>query len=149
MLIGAFERLALTIWAGALWVIGYLVSPLLYRHFDDTVSAAALSGDLTAAVAWVSLACAAVLIPAQLRHRIRPLTAHWRLWLLVIMVILITISEFWLRPPMGELTPEAVGADYLASLRASESIYLLVSAIAAVLVLGGLQPGSAYGSGDY
>nr|WP_242469235.1 DUF4149 domain-containing protein [Halorhodospira halochloris] len=147
-MINALERLALTAWAGGLWVIGYLVSPLLYRHFDDTVTAAAISGELTGAVAWLSLVCAAVLIPAQLRHRVRPIAAHWRFWLLAIMLALIAIGEFWVRPDMASLDPEAIEVSYLAALRASESIYFVASFIALVLVLGGLQPASEGNSGQ-
>lgn len=139
MLIRALEHLALTLWAGGLWVTGYLVTPLLYRHFEDTVTAATVSGELSAGIAWLSLACAAVLIPAQLRHSVRPLAAHWRLWLMVIMLGLVTIGEFWVRPDMAGLDPEALAAESLAALRASESMYLVASVIALALVLGGVQ----------
>lgn len=145
MLIGALERLALTVWAGGLWVVGYLVVPLVYRHLDDTVRAAALGGELTGAVAWLSLACAAVLIPAQLRHKVRPLVAHWRFWLLVIMLALIVTGEFGVRPEMAAFETGTLSADYLGALRASESIYFVASCIALVLVLGGVQPHQADG----
>ncbi|MBK1734263.1 hypothetical protein CKO15_02990 [Halorhodospira abdelmalekii] len=141
MLMQAVERLLLTVWAGALWIVGFLVTPLLYRYTDETAVAAALAGELTQAVAWTSLLCAAVLIPAQLRYRIRPLAAHWRLWLLVILVVLVAVGEWWVRPPMVELTQQAVDVAYLSALRAAESLYLIACAIALVLVLGGLQPG--------
>ncbi|MFP4648029.1 MAG: DUF4149 domain-containing protein [Halorhodospira sp.] len=139
-MISALERVALTVLAGALWVVGYLVAPMLYRTLDDPALAAGLAGELTGMVAWVCLGCAAVLVPAQLRHPIRPLAAHWRLWLLVLLTVLIVLGELVVRPPMALLPEQADEVGYLAGLRAAESLYLVASAIALVMVLGGIHP---------
>ncbi|MBK5936232.1 MAG: DUF4149 domain-containing protein [Halorhodospira halophila] len=148
MLIRAAERVALTMLAGALWSVGYIVSPLLFRTLEDTAQAAALVGEITGLVAWIALVCAALLIPTQLRHRIRPLAAHWRLWLLVLLAVVLAVGEFWVRPPMAVLTEQAGEVGYLSALRAAESLYFVASAIALVLVLGGIEPRLAAGDGD-
>jgi len=140
LLIGALERVALTVLAGALWCAGYIAAPLLFRTLEDASLAAGLAGELTGTVAWVCVGCAAVLIPAQLRYRVRPLAAHWRLWLLVLLTALIVVGEVGVRPPMEQLMERSEEVGYLASLRAAESIYLLVSVMALVLVIGGTHP---------
>ncbi|WP_200256886.1 DUF4149 domain-containing protein [Halorhodospira neutriphila] len=141
MLLSAVERVLLTVWVGSLWGVGYLAAPVLFAQLDDPAAAAGLSEALKGAVAWVSIGCAAVLIPAQLRHRVRPLAAHWRLWLLVALVLLVGIGELGVRPPMAEVVAQAgQGGNGVAALRTAESLYLVASAIGLALVLGGLQP---------
>ncbi|MBK1728215.1 DUF4149 domain-containing protein [Halorhodospira halophila] len=140
MLIRAAERVMLTVLAGALWSGGYIVSPLLFRTLEDTAQAAALVGEVTGTAVWVVLVCAALLIATQLRHRIRPLAAHWRLWLLVLLTVVVAVGEFWVRPPMAALTEQAGEVGYLSALRAAESLYMVASAMALVLVAGGIEP---------
>ena len=143
MLIRALERLALTVMAGALWSVGYLVGPLLFRTLDDPGQAAAVSGELTGVAAWVCLGCAAVLVPAQLRRRVRPLAAHWRLWLVILLTALVAVGEHTVRPATEALAAMPQEADHIAALRAAESLYFVASAMALVLVLGGMRPQAA------
>ncbi len=147
MLIPVLERVVLTAWAGALWSIGYVASPLLFRALEDTSLAAELSGVLTGAVAWISILCAVILVPAQLRYRVRPWAAHWRLWLVVGLTGMIVLGELVVRPPMEALMEQADDVAYLASLRVAESLYFIASAMALVLVIGGPRPLEAGESG--
>ncbi len=140
MLISAVERVLLTVWVGSLWGVGYLVAPVLFAQLDDPAAAAGLSEALKGAVAWLGIGCAAVLVPAQLRHRVRPLAAHWRLWLLVALALLTGIGELGIRPPMAEVVEQAGQDGGVGALRAAESLYLVASAVGLALVLGGLQP---------
>ncbi len=146
MLIAAVERLVLTLWVGALWVVGYVAAPLLFTRLDDIAAAGRIAEAMFASVAWIGLGCGAVLIAAQWRHKIRPLAAHWRLWLVVAMVVLTVVGEFGVRPPMAEFIPPVDGADspgdtaFYPMYRLAESLYFLNSVIAAVLVAGGVQP---------
>lgn len=138
-LLAPAERVALVLWAGSLWATGYLAAPILFRELDQVAVAGAVAGELFTAVAWVGLVCGAILLAGQLRHRIRPFAAHWRLWLVVVMLVVTAVGEFALRPAMADLGPQADVAFHTAH-RAAEALYLVNSIIALVLVLGGLTP---------
>jgi len=137
VLIPAVERILLAAMAGTLWGAGFMAAPVMFRELDETAQAAALAGELTGTAAWVVLVCVAVLVPLQLRHRIRPIAAHWRLWLLILLAGLVAAGELWVRPPMEVLADQAGDVAYLSALRAAESLYIVASAVALVLVAGG------------
>lgn len=54
--------LVATFWAGSLWTIGYVVAPALFSTLADKVLAGTIAGRLFQIEAWVSVACATVLI---------------------------------------------------------------------------------------
>ncbi len=149
MMIHAAERVLLTLWVGSLWGVGYVAAPLLFTHLDDPAAAGHAAGAMFHTVAWIGIVCGTVLAVAQWRHKIRPVAAHWRLWLVVAMVLLTFLGEFVIRPPMAEFVPPLDGTDpaadaaFYGMYRFAESLYFLNSVIALVLVAGGMQPRDA------
>lgn len=142
-LIGPAERLALALWAGLLWTLGYLVTPALFRVLEDPEQAARIAAELHQVGAWAGLACGAVLIAGQLRFRIRPFAAHWRLCMVVAMVVLTAIGEFALRPGPEEIELVRDGGEagvWDAGTRVAETLYFINGIIALVLVVGGINP---------
>ena len=51
-----------TLWAGSLWTIGYLVAPTLFATLADRVLAGTIAASLFNNLAWLSIACAVVML---------------------------------------------------------------------------------------
>ena len=51
--------IAITLWVGALWAIGYLAAPTLFRLLEDRPLAGRLAGEMFTYVAWLGMAAAA------------------------------------------------------------------------------------------
>lgn len=67
MKIAAHVRLLLAVlWAGSLWTVGYLVAPTLFATLEDKVLAGTIAGRLFRIEAWLSVACAIILIALAL-----------------------------------------------------------------------------------
>ena len=62
-MLGARVRLlVVTLWVGSLWTIGYLVAPALFSTLSDKMLAGTIAGKLFRIEAWLSVACAIVMI---------------------------------------------------------------------------------------
>lgn len=62
----ALYFIALTLWVGGLWAIGYLVAPTIFSTLTDRQLAGALAGKLFALIGWIGLGCAAYLLQSLL-----------------------------------------------------------------------------------
>ncbi len=56
------RRLVATVWVGSLWTTGYVVAPTLFASLADRALAGTIAGSLFRVEAWLSLACALVLV---------------------------------------------------------------------------------------
>ena len=62
MLVRHVILLLVTVWAGSLWAIGYIVAPILFASVENKVLAGTIAGNLFQAEAWLSLACGLFLV---------------------------------------------------------------------------------------
>jgi len=61
MLVSKARLLAVTLWAGSLWTVGYLVAPTLFATLHDRVLAGTIAGSMLRTEAWLSMALAVVM----------------------------------------------------------------------------------------
>lgn len=95
-------RLLITVlWVGALWTVGFVVAPTLFATLADKALAGTIAGSLFRVIAWLSIACAALLL--ILRDRQDGAKAKRLLWLVLGMVACTLIGYFALQPQMAEL----------------------------------------------
>jgi hypothetical protein len=135
--------LALTLWAGALWAVGFMVAPTLFSALSDRVLAGDLAGRLFALTGWVGLGCASYLL---LYLALREGWRVWRsgvFWLVVGMLLCTLASQFGIQPLLASLKLQA-GRDVMQSaLRdrfaswhgISSVVYVIQSVLAVGLVL--------------
>jgi len=97
------ERLLLTLWIGGMWIVGYVVAPTLFSMLDDRALAGAVAGQLFTIMSFIGLLAATVLLIAQLYHAETVWQRNWRVWVLLLMLLLIVMGEFYLQPLMAEL----------------------------------------------
>ena len=104
--------LVATLWAGSLWTIGFVVAPTLFATLSDRVLAGNIAGSMFRAEAWLSIACALVLLALlqwgagalELKRR-RLLGA-----LVLSMLVCALLSHFGISPLMAELKAQAQGS---------------------------------------
>ena len=152
-----------TFWVGSLWTVGYLVAPTLFATLADRVLAGTIAGSVFRVEAWVSLACAAILLmlpqtsrvgmgPGRTSGKTVGETAHttvgksagWTpLGLVIGMALCTLIGYFGLQPFMASIREAAAGREMTGDARlyfgllhgVASVIYLLQSLLGVGLVL--------------
>ena len=111
-MLARMRLLVATLWAGSLWTIGFIVAPTLFATLSDRVLAGNIAGSMFRAEAWLSIACALVLLALlqwgagalELKRR-RLLGA-----LVLSMLVCALLSHFGISPLMAELKAQAQGS---------------------------------------
>jgi hypothetical protein len=134
----------LTFWVGALWTMGLLIAPALFRVLPERVLAGAVAGRLFTTVAYAGLACGAVLFAQALVRPGRGALGR-PLYLIVLgMIALTAIGEFGLQPVLADLKGQAAPLDVMQSPfrdrfsawhAAASGLYLLNCALGLVAVV--------------
>ncbi|MEF8711378.1 MAG: DUF4149 domain-containing protein [Candidatus Accumulibacter propinquus] len=112
----ALHDVALTLWVGGLWVIGYLVAPTLFATLsNDRQTAGLLAGRLFELMGWVGLACAVYLLLFVLLRGGTTALRRWNFWLLVLMLLLTAVSLFGVQPLLAQLKADALPREVMES----------------------------------
>ena len=136
--------LLVTLWAGSLWTVGYLVAPVLFASLPDRSMAGGIAGILFRAQAWLSLACGLLLLLlVWLDKSLSP--KRTPIILMIAMLACALIGYFVLQPFMAEVRAAAANnggvMDEVMRSRfgmlhgIASVIYLLQSVLAIVLVV--------------
>jgi high-affinity Fe2+/Pb2+ permease len=111
-MLGRVRILVATLWAGSLWTIGFIVAPTLFGTLSDRVLAGNIAGSMFRTEAWLSIACALVLLAllqwgaGALELKRRRLLAA----LVLSMLVCALLSHFGISPLMAELKAQAQGS---------------------------------------
>lgn len=142
------ERIALTLWVGAIWSIGYIAAPVLFKYSPTRMLAGNLAGEMFTAVSYIGIACAFILITGLLfkpaGHRFK----QWRLWIILLMLLITLVGQFALSPMMQQLKHTGIAegteaARQFGRLHGVASILFLVNSLSGlILVITGLRPKS-------
>lgn len=102
--------LIVTLWVGSLWTIGYVVAPTLFATLPDRMLAGTIVGKLFRVEAWLSVACAILLIflIRFTSSEEKPKVRKHMSWLALGMLACTLIGYFGLQPFMSALR-EAAG----------------------------------------
>jgi len=138
--------LTVTLWAGSLWTVGYLVAPLLFATLPDRATAGNTAASVFLVEAWLSVFCAVVLIVTEMstaKDRNAP-GGKRLLWLVLGMLGCTVVGYFGLHPFMAAIR-ETTGAGAAMDAGASTGfavlhgissvLYLIQSLLAIALVL--------------
>jgi hypothetical protein len=131
------------LWAGSLWTVGYLVAPTLFATLSDRVLAGTVAASMFRSQAWLSIACAALLI-ALLTTSVVEARARRTLLALALAILLGTlVVHFGLQPMMAALREAAGSGGVMESAQKarfgmlhgiSSIIFMVQSVLAGVLV---------------
>ncbi|MBI5450055.1 MAG: DUF4149 domain-containing protein [Gammaproteobacteria bacterium] len=140
------ERLLLTLWAGCLWAVGYLVAPLLFHQLADRQLAGELAGVMFRAVAAIGLGCGVLLLMLIVQRAGVAALRQWRSLLVIAMLALTLIGLFILQPQIAALKAQSgwhdnveLAARFGRLHGLSSALYSLTSLSALLLVLFGVQ----------
>ncbi|MDR5170868.1 DUF4149 domain-containing protein [Methylobacillus flagellatus] len=128
------DRLALiviTLWVGALWIVGYVVAPSLFSQLAaDKPLAGNLAGRLFELVAYIGFASAVYLLLHRLLRSGFFAFKQGFFWAVVIMLLIAIGGQFVIQPMMADLKAQALPADVMHSDFADQ--FSLVHGIASV-----------------
>ncbi|MGD8566705.1 MAG: DUF4149 domain-containing protein [Gammaproteobacteria bacterium] len=137
----AGERVLLTLWVGGLWAIGYIVAPTLFVMLDDRQLAGSLAGQMFHIISYIGLIAGALLSASVLKRT----GMHWRVWVLITMLVLVATGEYILQPMMVSLKLQGLveGSAQMKQFGMLHGIasilYLIESLAGLVLVIFGLD----------
>lgn len=102
-----FERVLVALWIGGIWAIGYLAVPILFATLDDRTLAGMLAGKMFTVLSIIGLGVGTALFAKELLLTPRPLSL-WRVRVLMLMLVIVAGSEFFLQPMMEALKAEGL-----------------------------------------
>lgn len=134
---------ALTLWVGALWVVGYLVAPALFAMIGDRMLAGNVAGQLFASVGWIGVASGGYLLLFLAVRQGRAAFRGGAFWLTILMLVANLAIQFGIQPLMAQLKAEAwprevmdsALRDRFAVWHGVSSVLYLVQSIAGLVLL--------------
>lgn len=105
--------IAIALWVGGLWAIGYLAAPVLFVELGDRMLAGRLAGVMFQWMAWAGFACGAYLLGFVVAQRGWRVWRSLPFWLVVAMLLLAAAGHFGIQPVIAKLKLEAWPRDVL------------------------------------
>jgi hypothetical protein len=136
--------LSVTLWVGGMWMLGYVVVPLLFKALPDRMLAGRIAGDLFTLLAYIGIACALYLLFYQLQQSGRAALHRSAVRITAAMLLCVLAGQFVLQPILADLKLQALPLDVMQSALApqfktwhavSGVIYLVQSLLGVALVL--------------
>jgi len=143
-LFSALDHIAVALWAGGLWIVGYLVAPLLFLQAPDRQVAGQLAGHMFAAMAFVGLGCAAYVLVFRLARQGFSAMKQALFWVVLLMAALAVAGHFGVQPILASLKAQALPREVMESVLrdrfatwhgVASILYLIESLLAVALVL--------------
>jgi hypothetical protein len=140
----ALYSIAIALWVGALFAIGYLAAPTLFAELTDRALAGSLAGEMFRWVAWLGIACAAYLLLFLVLRRGFGALKSSIFWLVLAMLGLTVAGYFGIAPILAQLKADALPRQVMESaLRdrfttwhgVSSGLYLIESLLGLWLVI--------------
>jgi uncharacterized membrane protein len=140
----ALQSIAATLWAGGLWVTGFVVAPALFATLQDRALAGQLAGKLFGLMAWIGIGCAVYLLIYRFARFGAGAFRQGMLWIVLLMLALVMAGEFGVQPVMAALKEQALPGQVMESVfrdrfavwhGVSSGLYVIQSVLGAVLVI--------------
>jgi hypothetical protein len=100
--------IAITLWVGGMWAIGYMAAPVLFSSLGDRQLAGVIAGKLFALIGWMGLGSAAYLLIFLLSRWGGRFFKSAVFWLVLLMALLVVASQFGIQPLMAQLKADAL-----------------------------------------
>ncbi len=141
--------LSVTLWVGGMWMLGYVVVPVLFKALPDRQLAGMVASQLFTMLAYIGIACALYLLLFQLQQFGRAALQRSASRITAAMLLLVLIGQFVLQPILADLKVQALPLDVMNSALAAQFktwhavsgvIYLIQSLLGIALVLASRSP---------
>lgn len=136
--------IAITLWVGGLWAIGYLAAPMLFASLGDKILAGMLAGKMFTWIAYIGMVCGFYLLIHRLAVFGGGALKQGFFWAVLAMLLLTAASHFGIQPILESLKAQALPKEAMESMfrdrfarwhGISSIVYLLESLLGLVLVL--------------
>jgi hypothetical protein len=140
----ALYLVAITLWVGGLWALGYIAAPVLFASLGDRQLAGVVAGKLFVIIGWVGLGSAAYLIIFLISRQGGRFFKSAVFWLVLLMALMSVASQFGIQPLMAQLKADALPREVMESVLrdrfatwhgVSSILYLLQSLLGLWLVV--------------
>lgn len=111
----ALYFVAITLWVGGMWAIGYMVAPVLFSSLGDRQLAGMVAGKLFSLIGWVGLGSAAYLLIFLVARCRGQAFRRAVFWLVLLMALLAAASQFGIQPLLVQLKADALPREVMAS----------------------------------
>jgi hypothetical protein len=137
--------LSIALWVGGMWMLGYVVVPVLFKMLPDRQLAGMVAGQLFTLLTCIGIVCALYLLIYQLQQSGRAAVLGAPFLITVAMLLLVLIGQFVLQPILADLKLQAMPLDVMKSAYASRFtvwhgvssiLYLIQSLLGIALVVG-------------
>lgn len=112
----ALQSIAVTLWVGGMWAIGFIVAPLLFARVPDRALAGLIAGTLFTYVAFLGIACAAYLLVFRVARFGAGSLKQGFFWVTALMLALTLAGEFGVQPILESLRAQALPREVMESL---------------------------------
>ncbi len=142
--LSALYNIAVALWVGGLFAIGYLAAPVLFAQIADRGLAGAVAGAMFSVMGWVGLACGTYLLLYVLAGKGWRAVQSGVFWIVLLMLALTAAGHFGVQPILAQLKADALPRQVMESaLRdrfstwhgVSSALYLLQSLLGIALVI--------------
>lgn len=146
------ERLLLTLWVGSLLAIGYIAVPMAFAHLGDVILAGNYAGHLFSAVNLLGIGCGAILLISKIIIHGKQVTGFWRFWVVLIMLLLTLVFNFYLQPEIAlvkqmiHLGDTSVVERFDLLHLVSKNLYIILSLLGLILVVSADKQSSEIGT---
>lgn len=139
----ALAKIAVTLWVGGLWAIGYIAAPVLFAHVADKQLAGNLAGAMFSVIAIVGMVCGTYLLIHRLAQFGGAALKQTFFWAALIMLLFTMGSYFGIQPIMESLKEQAMPKAVMQSIFSdrfarwhgvSSIVYLIESLLGLVLL---------------
>ena len=140
----ALQSMTATLWVGGLWVIGFVVAPVLFATLPDRAQAGLLAGKFFSLIAWIGMACAVYLLVYRLARDGAGALRQGLFWTVLLMLVLTLAGEFGVQPVLAALKEQALPKQVMESVLrdrfatwhgVASGLYVIQSVLGAALVI--------------
>jgi len=111
----ALYFIAIALWVGGMWAIGYIAAPVLFSSLGDRQMAGMVAGKLFSLIGWIGLGSAAYLLIFLLARWGGSFFHSSVFWMVLLMGLLIAASQFGIQPLMAQLKADALPREVMES----------------------------------
>ena len=138
------NALAITVWVGGLWAIGYLAVPILFHAQPDRQLAGMLAGRMFGTLGYVGIVCGLYLLLHRWLAVGKQISRDVLAWSVIVMLSITLVTQFYIQPLMAEMKLQVLPFEVMQSALAgqfkmwhgiSSILYLIGSLLGAWLVI--------------
>jgi Domain of unknown function (DUF4149) len=140
----ALQSIAVTLWVGGMWAVGFIVAPLLFSRLPERVLAGLVAVKLFSVIAWIGIACAIYLLIFRIARSGAACLKQGFFWVTLAMLVLVLAGEFGVQTVMESLRAQALPKEIMESVLrdrfltwhgVASVLYVIQSLLGLVLVI--------------